>query len=129
MPDLGSLFTSPPLPLPLTPALKTVSDQRDSSTPLTPEPVETLVTEGDCDLPLLVSNGNEDRVLRKARCGGKMTVENSNNKCLDDYVKAWVASKVESGVAERKCFLPFLVGAPRLVNFFRSDTLLAPCGY
>ncbi|KAG5563893.1 hypothetical protein RHGRI_000174 [Rhododendron griersonianum] len=121
MPDLGILFNSPPLPLPLTPTLKPVSDQRDSSSPLTPKPVKTLVIEGDCDLPLPVSNGNEVRVLRKTRGGGKMTVEN-NNKCLDDFGKAWVENKVESGVAERKCFLPFLVGAPRLgfhaeVNF------------
>ncbi|XP_058213742.1 histone-lysine N-methyltransferase ASHR3 [Rhododendron vialii] len=115
MPDLGILFNSPPLPLPLTPTLKPVSDQRDSSSPMTPKPVKTLVIEGDCDLPLPVSNGNEVRVSRKTRGVGKMTVEN-NNKCLDDYVKAWVENKVESGVAERKCFLPFLMGAPRLVE-------------
>ncbi|KAF7152607.1 hypothetical protein RHSIM_Rhsim01G0021300 [Rhododendron simsii] len=119
MPDLGILFNSPPLPLPLTPTLKPVSDQGDSSSALTPKPFQTLVIEGDCDLPLPVSNGNEVRVLRKARGGGKMTVEN-NSKCLDDYVKAWVENKVESGVAERKCFLPFLVSAPRL---FRADNM------
>lgn len=117
MPDLGILFNSPPLPLPLTPTLKPVSDQRDSSSPLSAKPVKTLVIEGDCDLPLPVSNRNEVRVLRKTRGGGKMTVEN-NNKCLDDFGKACVENKVESGVADRKCFLPFLVGAPRLVNSY-----------
>ncbi|KAG5563912.1 hypothetical protein RHGRI_000181 [Rhododendron griersonianum] len=125
MPDLGILFNSPPLPLPLTPTLKPVSDQRDSSSPLTPKPVKTLVIEGDCDLPLPVSNGNEVRVLRKTRGGGKMTVEN-NNKCLDDFGKAWVENKVESGVAERKCFLPFLVGAPRLVECWVCQLSIHP---
>ncbi|KAI3946688.1 hypothetical protein MKW98_003251 [Papaver atlanticum] len=33
---------------------------------------------------------------------------------LDDCVKSWVQKKIESGVPERRCFLPFLVNAPKM---------------
>ncbi|XP_026402221.1 histone-lysine N-methyltransferase ASHR3-like [Papaver somniferum] len=33
---------------------------------------------------------------------------------LDDCVKSWIQKKIESGVPERRCFLPFLVNAPKM---------------
>ncbi|MCL7033204.1 hypothetical protein MKW94_004180 [Papaver nudicaule] len=35
-------------------------------------------------------------------------------KSLDDHVKIWVRKKIKSGVPERRCFLPFLVHAPKM---------------
>jgi hypothetical protein len=35
---------------------------------------------------------------------------------LDDHVKDWVKRRVASGVSESTCFLPFLVGAKKMVD-------------
>lgn len=35
---------------------------------------------------------------------------------LEDHVRDWVKRRVDSGVSESKCFLPFLVGAKKMVS-------------
>lgn len=41
----------------------------------------------------------------------------TGNKSLDEFVKDWVKRRVNAGVPEQRCFLPFLLQAPKLVKF------------
>ncbi|XP_057459380.1 histone-lysine N-methyltransferase ASHR3 isoform X2 [Actinidia eriantha] len=118
MPDLGNLLNSSSLTLSRCPNLKLDSDQCDSCCSLYPE---TLASEGNwgCDLPFSIGhmcNGHGIRVFKGNRGSVERGKKPSGTKNLDADVKAWVAKKVESGVPEHKCFLPFLVGAPKLVD-------------
>ncbi|CAK9171389.1 unnamed protein product [Ilex paraguariensis] len=123
MPDLGNLLNSSSLILSSCSNLKAVVNEQSDS-------VKTLGTDHSwsCNweqkflFPIrhkenLNSNGGKVRVLRKCK-------KSVRNKSLDSYVKAWVAMKIESGVPQLKCFLPFLVKAPRLVNSWFSNCLL-----
>lgn len=125
MPDLANLLNPSSLKLVHCPNLKSVSDQCESSSPLNSDITRTLSSDDNfrCSwderlrYPVLqqpeVSNGNEIRVFKRRR-GKKPSVA----KTLDVYVKEWVASKILQGVSEEKCYLPFLVGAPKLVIFY-----------
>ncbi|KAL6973785.1 hypothetical protein U1Q18_027969 [Sarracenia purpurea var. burkii] len=136
MPDLGNLLnSSSSLTLSRCPSLKPVAGQSDSCGSLYPKSVKSLGREGHwCSnlspLPIEhkenVCTENGIKVFRRTRRlveRGKKAVE---TKSLDAYVKAWIAKKVESGVPERKCFLPFLVGAPRLVECSICQNLTYP---
>ncbi|GMJ15620.1 ASH1-related 3, SET domain group 4 [Hibiscus trionum] len=54
-------------------------------------------------------NGNGIKVLKKVKKG-------SNGKVLVDYLRDWVQRKMEFGLPQSCYFLPFLVGAKRLVE-------------
>lgn len=41
--------------------------------------------------------------------------ENGECKSLDEYVSDWVRRRVDAGVSEHRCYLPFLAHAPRMV--------------
>lgn len=110
MPDLGNLLNSSTLTLTRCADLKLA----DEECPTSVEALETVVRDEN----LVVNEGEvRDRNgignLRRCRGSNKST----GGKNLDDFVKDWVATKVELGVSEEKCFLPFLVGAPKLVKF------------
>ncbi|GLT49595.1 hypothetical protein SLA2020_231430 [Shorea laevis] len=121
MPDLGSLsLSSSLLPPPSCSGLKLVSLDPDLPTePFNPNSHKALA--GDCDLDSIEHNadrcnGNEIGVLRGRRGPLDRIKKGSNCKTLEDYFKDWVQRKVESGVSESRCFLPFLVGAKKMVE-------------
>lgn len=145
MPDLGqggNLSLSSSLTLTRCPALKPNSplppppdaiDQSDSITSttatITSVTVKTLVKwdqsvpEGAADL----CNGSSIRVLKRtsaSRLGCKKgfnnNISSNNGKCLDDYVRVWVQKKMDAGVSQSRCLLPFLVGAKKMVDFFET---------
>ncbi|XP_017983302.1 PREDICTED: histone-lysine N-methyltransferase ASHR3 isoform X2 [Theobroma cacao] len=115
MPDLGNLSHSSSLSLSRCPHLKLLSiDSADSANAFDPGAIKTLalncgwaqglVRKGaDC-------NGNGIRGLKRVKKG-------SNGKVLGDYLRDWVQSKMESGIPESGCVLPFLVGAKKSVCF------------
>lgn len=123
MPDLGNLSLSSSLALT---NLKLVPD---------PDPPKTLDQEA-CHwdqrlrFPILHKgeasdvngngngNGNGIRVLKRSRGSLDRPKKANNGKSLEDHVKAWALSKMELGVPESHCSLPFLVGAPKMVPTF-----------
>ncbi|XP_061951087.1 histone-lysine N-methyltransferase ASHR3 isoform X1 [Populus nigra] len=144
MPDLGlggnlSLSSSltltrcpalkPNSPLPPPPTPPDAIDQSDSITSttatITSVTVKTLVKwdqsvpEGAADL----CNGSSIRVLKRTS-GGRLgckkgfnnNISSNNGKCLDDYVRVWVQKKMDAGVSQSRCLLPFLVGAKKMVE-------------
>ena len=48
------------------------------------------------------------------------------SKSMDDYLADWIAKNVGLGIPESKLFLPFLVGAPKLVEFLCSVVFVFP---
>ncbi|XP_052180792.1 histone-lysine N-methyltransferase ASHR3 isoform X2 [Diospyros lotus] len=128
MPDFGSCLNSPSLTVPRCSNLRPLTDQCDSGGSLYPVPVKTLGWEDSWFInsdqalpsPILhkadVSYGNGSRVFRGVRGSAEGTKKTSGTKSVDSYVKDWETKKIQSGVPQQKCFLPFLVGAPRLVE-------------
>uniref|UniRef100_A0A5B7BNK0 Putative histone-lysine N-methyltransferase ASHR3 isoform X1 n=1 Tax=Davidia involucrata TaxID=16924 RepID=A0A5B7BNK0_DAVIN len=137
MPDLGNLLNSSSLTLSRCSNLKAVSDQSDANGLLYTNSVKTLVRDENwcCNwdqrlrFPAVhkgdLCNGNGIRVLRR-RGSVERGKKLSGTKILDGYVRAWVAEKIESGIPAQKCFLPFLVGAPRLVECRVCQNLIYP---
>ncbi|THG20059.1 hypothetical protein TEA_025488 [Camellia sinensis var. sinensis] len=145
MPDLGNILNTSLLSISRCPCanLKPASDQCDSGGSTTyPIPVQTLGRDGDswcCDLdqslrfPIVhkgkICNGSRISVFRRTRTrsrtrgSAERSKKSSGMKSLDAYVKAWAAMKIESGVPEPKCFLPFLAGSPRLFKFCEMENL------
>ncbi|XP_059635802.1 histone-lysine N-methyltransferase ASHR3 [Cornus florida] len=140
MPDLGNLLNLPSLTLSNCPNLKSVSDQCDSSSSLYPYPnlVKTLgIDENGCcdsnqglrspDVPKgETCDRNGIRVFRRRRGLLERGKKFTGMKSLDGYVKAWVEKKVELGTPSQKCFLPFLVGAPKLIECRVCQSLIYP---
>jgi hypothetical protein len=126
MPDLGNLSYSASLTLIHCPSLKPVTDPPDPSSSQCPSSVQNLGEDCDSEptlwFPLLhkreVSSGDGIRVLRRSRGLLDRAKKASNGKGLEDQVRGWVQRKMESGVPEWRCSLPFLVGAPKMVNSF-----------
>ncbi|CAN8229886.1 unnamed protein product [Cochlearia groenlandica] len=60
--------------------------------------------------------------------GGKQVLSGRSKKglVLDDHVKDWVKRRVDSGVSESKCVLPFLVGAKKMVDCLVCHKLVYP---
>ncbi|XP_038700516.1 histone-lysine N-methyltransferase ASHR3 isoform X2 [Tripterygium wilfordii] len=112
MPDLANLSAPSHLSL----------DGGPNSKPLSPDQselnsVDAAVNEPDLDqkMPSSSNGGCIDGVrvfTRRWRTqnGAKMR---SDEMSLENYVKAWIDKKKESGVPESRCFLPFLVGAKK----------------
>ncbi|KAJ9141254.1 hypothetical protein P3X46_031808 [Hevea brasiliensis] len=80
--------------------------------------VKTLVNDCNWDqklrLPINDScNGGSIGVLRRSRGCAK---KGPSGKCLNDYVRAWVQKKMDSGVPQSRCFLPFLVGSKKIAE-------------
>lgn len=123
MPDLGNLSLSASLALTRCPAIKLITDPPDLGNPQCPSSVKTLGEECDQEqtlsFPVLrqgeVNVGNEIRALRRNRGSLDRARKTSNGKGLEDHVKTWVQKKMESGVPESRCSLPFLVGAKKMV--------------
>ncbi|KAL7200180.1 hypothetical protein ACSBR2_022310 [Camellia fascicularis] len=148
MPDLGNILNTSLLSISRCPCanLKPPSDQCDSGGSTTyPIPVQTLGRDGDswcCDpdqslrFPIVhkgkICNGSRISVFRRTRTrsrtrgSAERSKKSSGMKSLDAYVKAWAAMKIESGVPEPKCFLPFLAGSPRLVECRVCQNLIYP---
>ncbi|XAR66718.1 Histone-lysine N-methyltransferase [Bertholletia excelsa] len=135
MPDLGNLLSSSMLSLSRCPNLKPISDPCDPCDSLYPNSGsrdENLYRNSGHRLlfPVMhegnVCNGNGIRVFGRVRGSVERGKKLSVTKSLDAYVKEWVAKKVESGVPEGKCFLPFLVSAPRLVECYVCRSLIYP---
>ncbi|XP_059454726.1 histone-lysine N-methyltransferase ASHR3-like [Corylus avellana] len=134
MPDLGNLSYSASLTLTRCPSFKPVTDTPDPGSTQCPTSVQPLGE--DCDpeqrlwFPLLhkreVSSGNGIRVLRRSRGSLDRAKKASNGKGLEDHVRAWVQRKMESGVPESRCSLPFLVGAPKMVECLVCHNLIYP---
>ena len=59
----------------------------------------------DINNAITVSNGRQDP-----------SEKSKKGLVLEDHVKNWVKRRVESGVSESRCVLPFLVGAKRMVQ-------------
>lgn len=123
MPDLGNLSLSASLTLTRCPSVKPVTDTPDLINSPCPSPVKTLGEECDWEqtlqFPALhegqVNNGNGIRVLRRSRGSLDGLKKASNGKGLEDHVRAWVQKRMEMGIPESRCSLPFLVGAPTMV--------------
>ncbi|KAK5773321.1 hypothetical protein PVK06_049627 [Gossypium arboreum] len=113
MPGLGNLSHSSSLSLSPCPNLKLLSvDSADSIDAFDSPTLKTLPVNCKWDQRLVPKrancNGNGIRVLKKVKKG-------SNGKALQDYLRDWVHRKMESGLPKSCYFLPFLVGAKRLV--------------
>ncbi|XVF47856.1 hypothetical protein PTKIN_Ptkin03bG0144000 [Pterospermum kingtungense] len=115
MPDLGNLSHSSSLSLSGLHNLKLLSvDAADSTTDaFDPLNLKTLPVNCNWNQSLLHErlpcNGNGIRVLKRVKKG-------SNGMVLDDYLRDWVQRKMESGLPKSRYFLPFLVGAKKLVS-------------
>ncbi|KAM7472886.1 hypothetical protein LguiA_011069 [Lonicera macranthoides] len=117
MPDLGNLLNSSTLTLTHCADLKSA----DEECPTSVETLEAVLRDEN----LLVNEGEVgDRNGNLRRCRGSNKLAGSKN--LDDFVKDWVAKKVELGVSEDKCFLPFLVGAPKLADCRACQKVIYP---
>ncbi|EEF33976.1 set domain protein, putative [Ricinus communis] len=142
MPDLGNISItltrcsslkplSPPPPLNL-------DAQSDSTTihSLCSDSVKTLVKDCNWDQNLLLPipiptpipieercNDRSIRVLRKKRKKGG---GGANGKCLDDYVRVWAQKKMDSGVSNSRCFLPFLVSSKKIAECLVCHRLIYP---
>ncbi|XP_075652282.1 histone-lysine N-methyltransferase ASHR3 [Castanea sativa] len=133
MPDLGNLSLSSSLALT---NLKLVPDSD-------PDPPKTLDQEARhwdqrLRFPILHkgevsdvnananANGNGIRVLKRGRGSLYRPKKASNGKSLEDHVKAWALSKMELGVPESHCSLPFLVGAPKMIECLVCHNYIYP---
>ncbi|XP_030954942.1 histone-lysine N-methyltransferase ASHR3 isoform X1 [Quercus lobata] len=131
MPDLGNLSLSSSLALT---NLKLVPD---------PDPPKTLDQEARhwdqrLRFPILHKgdisdvngngngNGNGIRVLKRSRGSLDRPKKANNGKSLEDHVKAWALSKMELGVPESHCSLPFLVGAPKMIECLVCHNYIYP---
>ncbi|KAM0963709.1 hypothetical protein ACFX1T_022713 [Malus domestica] len=118
MPDLGIVSLSASLTLTTCPNFKSLTDPPDQGS------VKTLGVDCDWDrglrLPTLhngeVSNGPAIRVFRRSRPLAGPSKKASNGKSLEDHVRDWVSTRVELGIPESRCSLPFLYGAKKLVE-------------
>lgn len=70
--------------------------------------VKTLALTGEEENVCANGNGNSVRVMK--RCRGAKNISG-----LEDHVAAWVKKKMELGVPQSNCSLPFLVGAKKMV--------------
>ena len=116
MPDLGNLSQSSSLSLSPCATLKLLSvDSADSTDAFDHGTLKTLALNCNWDQRLVHKrvdfNGNGIRVLKRVKKG-------SNGKVFEDYLRDWVQRKMESGLPKSRCFLPFLVGAKKLVLVF-----------
>ncbi|KAA8535415.1 hypothetical protein F0562_030418 [Nyssa sinensis] len=138
MPDLGNLLNLSSLTLSDCTNIKPVSDQCDSNGSLYPNSVKTQSKDEIwfCNwdqrlrFPIVhksgFCNGNRKRVFRRTQGWAERRKKWSGRKSLDGHVKAWVAKKIESGIPAQRCFLPFLIGAPRLVQCHVCQNLVYP---
>lgn len=115
MPDLANLSVSSSLTLTRCASLKPLSP--DSATQSSPpdSAVQTLVLTGGelCSSEkkaCVNGNGSAVKVVRRSRGAKKVA-------SLEDHVTAWIRKKMELGVPQSKCSLPFLVGAKKMVCF------------
>ncbi|KAB1996586.1 hypothetical protein ERO13_D13G210900v2 [Gossypium hirsutum] len=124
MPGLGNLSHSSSLSLSPCPNLKLLSvDSADSIDAFDSPKLKTLPVNCKWDQRLVPKrvncNGSGIRVLKKVKKG-------SNGKALQDYLRDWVHRKMESGLPKSCYFLPFLVGAKRLVECLDCHKLIYP---
>ncbi|KAG8639474.1 histone-lysine N-methyltransferase ASHR3 isoform X2 [Manihot esculenta] len=139
MPDLGNISLSltrcstlkpippPPSPPPLADTHLDLDLDLDA-TPLCSASVKTLVNDCNWDaklkLPIVDScNGDSIRVVRRSRGVAK---KGPSGKCLNDYVGAWVQKKMDSGVPQSRCSLPFLVGSKKIVECLVCHGFILP---
>ncbi|CAK7338133.1 unnamed protein product [Dovyalis caffra] len=135
MPDLGgNVSLSSSLTLTRCPTFKPNSplpppdatDQSDSITATTMTTSVSAKSLVDWDESVQVGaedlcNGSSIRVFKRIR-GGRLGCKkglinnNNNGRCLDDYVRVWVQKKMDLGVAQSRCFLPFLAGAKKMAS-------------
>ncbi|KAM0974024.1 hypothetical protein ACFX1X_017508 [Malus domestica] len=116
--DLGIVSLSASLTLITCLNFKSLTDPPDQGS------VKTLGVDCDWDrrlrLPTLhngeVSNGHAIRVFRRSRPLTGPSKKASNGKSLKDHVRDWVSTRVELGILESWCSLPFLYGAKKLVE-------------
>ncbi|CAH2077420.1 unnamed protein product [Thlaspi arvense] len=79
---------------------------------------------GDCDqehVPTLPPNEEAGDIENadKTAAGTRKKDQSDRGKkgsVLEDHVRDWVKRRVDSGVPESKCFLPFLVGAKKMMD-------------
>ncbi|KAL0679931.1 hypothetical protein Bca4012_007912 [Brassica carinata] len=69
----------------------------------------------DINNAITVSNGKQDP-----------SEKSKKGLVLEDHVKNWVKRRVESGVSESRCVLPFLVGAKRMGDCLVCRKLVYP---
>lgn len=118
MPDLGNLSLSASLTLTTSPNFKLLTDSPEQSL------VKNLGLDCDWDQRLRfatlhnaeVSTGAAIRVFRRSRPLVDRSKKISSGKSLEDNVREWVSNRVELGIPESRCSLPFLYGAKKLVN-------------
>ncbi|KAH0993245.1 hypothetical protein GBA52_004728 [Prunus armeniaca] len=118
MPDLGNLSLSASLTLTTSPNFKLLTDSPEQSL------VKNLGLDCDWDQRLRfatlhnaeVSTGAAIRVFRRSRPLVDRSKKISSGKSLEDNVLEWVSNRVELGIPESRCSLPFLDGAKKLVE-------------
>ncbi|KAI9117622.1 hypothetical protein K1719_011788 [Acacia pycnantha] len=124
MPDLGSLSISEALELPKGPNLNAPAEPSDITSSLYTVPVKSL---GNCYIsnhnllfPVLqqdeAQSGNEFRVSKRSRGSLDRVNKAANDRGSEDHVKDWSEKKIDSGLCRLSCTLPFLVGAPKMVE-------------
>ncbi|KAK9213535.1 hypothetical protein WN943_002923 [Citrus x changshan-huyou] len=82
--------------------------------------VKTLALTGEEENVCANGNGNSVRVMK--RCRGAKNIPG-----LEDHVAAWVKKKMELGVPQSNCSLPFLVGAKKMACFICRQRLQWRC--
>ena len=124
MPDLDppSIFSSPAL-LPIVPSsnpIKSITNGAENLLNLkilnpnslweVSKKKGEVREQGELENP---SNGSgSDGISAMRICSG---AEMGGNKSLIEHVKDWVQRRIDSGASEHRCYLPFLVHAPRMV--------------
>ncbi|GAB4838154.1 hypothetical protein Ancab_027683 [Ancistrocladus abbreviatus] len=139
--DLGNLSSSKLLPLTNSPEnLKIMSSDPFGSNPFIYScPINSPKLEQDLvrsinEIPKLSSNDEhcdvsteKSRILKvrfvRTNHGGRNWL---GAEGLEDYVNAWRERRIAAGVPENRCFLPFLSGAPRLVECRACSYLVYP---
>ncbi|KAI4344334.1 hypothetical protein L6164_011572 [Bauhinia variegata] len=124
MPDLGNLSLSATLTLAHCPNLKPVAETSDLTNSLYHVPVKTLGNGCISDQALLfpvlpkeeADNGKEIKVFRRRRGSLDRVKKAANGKGLEDHVKDWSQKRMNSGFFRLGHSLPFLVGAPKMVE-------------
>lgn len=61
------------------------------------------------------SNGSADSEIGALQPDA---AEKINSKSLEEYVSEWAQRKIDAGIPESRCYLPFLEDGPKMVILF-----------
>ncbi|KAL0798260.1 hypothetical protein Bca101_053434 [Brassica carinata] len=122
--DLGNMSLSASVSLTCCPSFLPAASGPELAKPIdSPDNIT-----GDCNqepIPM-IPPAEEVRVITAPTVKQDPSEKSKKGLVLEDHVKDWVKRRVDSGVSESRCVLPFLVGAKRMVDCLVCRKLVYP---